>query len=232
MSYDGKKEVKLTGTVVAARFGFPHSRYVIEVKNEKGEVDRWTLMTEDPKDAEKLGFADEIRAIKKGDPITVVGWPNRFKEKEIRGHQLHYPDGKIVMMRRGNYIWNKDLRRIRKVRLGTETLPDTIKALSTSLSPEEKILAMVEEGEMVDRIAFEIINNTAKLYGFDDFEGLLFPGVGELVSCHTQREDFIEILNFDNMSEKMAEKVYGNQGFIRNYNALLSRYWETDIESC
>ncbi len=69
-------------------FAFPHSVYRIDVTNEAGETEKWVLSTEDPRDAERLGFADELRAIKVGDPITVVGWPDRHKEREIRGHQL------------------------------------------------------------------------------------------------------------------------------------------------
>ena len=102
LHYDGKIEVKITGVVTKARFGFPHSIYRIDVTGEDGSVEEWILSTEDPRDAARLGFADEIKAIKKGDTITRVGWPPGFNEREIRGHQLHYPDGRIVMMRRGN----------------------------------------------------------------------------------------------------------------------------------
>jgi len=84
LNYDGKTEIKISGVVTAARFGFPHSVYKIDVTNEDGTVEAWVLSTEDPRDAERLGFAEEIRALKPGDPITVVGWPDRFKKREIR----------------------------------------------------------------------------------------------------------------------------------------------------
>ena len=77
--YDGKTTVPVTGTVTAARYGFPHSQYAIEVTTEDGSLEKWVLMTEDPRDAQRLGFAEALKAIKVGDPITAVGWPNKIK---------------------------------------------------------------------------------------------------------------------------------------------------------
>ena len=71
--YDGKITVKITGTVTAAHYGYPHSRYALDVTNEDGTVEKWLLMTEDPKDAQELGFADELKAIAVGDTLTAVG---------------------------------------------------------------------------------------------------------------------------------------------------------------
>lgn len=230
--YNGKKEIKITGTVTNAKFGYPHSRYTLNVKNEQDEIEKWTLITEDPKDAERLGFADAIKSIKKGDEITVIGWPHRFKPREIRGHQLHYPDGSVVMMRRGNYIWTRDIRVISRLRNGEEEFDPDIKALDPSLSPTDRLLAMIKEDKIIQRIAFEIVNNTALLFGFDDVDAIDYPGVEKFMMCHTEREDFTTILNYDKMTEQQGGQIYENQGFVRRYNGLLSRYWEQDIESC
>ncbi len=105
LHYDGKKEVTISGVVTKARFGYPHSIYRIEVTAEDGSQEEWVLSTEDPRDAKRLGFDEDIRNLNPGDEITVVGWPHQYVERELRGHQLHYPDGRVVMMRTGNYIW-------------------------------------------------------------------------------------------------------------------------------
>lgn len=231
IAYNGKQEVRITGTVTHAKFGYPHSRYVIDVKNDRGETEEWVLMTEDPRDAENLGFADELRQIKRGDQITVVGWPNRFKKREIRGHQLHYPDGTVVMMRRGNYIWNSDMRRIFRLRSGRDEFPADMKVIDPSLPPEDRLIAMIEEDRMVERIAFEIASNTAYLFGFIDVDKVDYPGVDTLMMCHTERAGFTVILDYDNMTEQKGGRIY-NSGFVRRYNATLSRYWEQDVESC
>ena len=114
LHYDGKKVVTISGVVKKARFGYPHSIYRIEVTAEDGSKEEWVLSTEDPRDAKRLGFNEEIKNLKAGDEITVVGWPHQYIERELRGHQLHYPDGRVVMMRTGNYIWPKDILRLDK----------------------------------------------------------------------------------------------------------------------
>jgi hypothetical protein len=105
LNYDGKVEVTITGTVTSARFGYPHSIYRIDVSREDGSVEKWTLSTEDPRDAAQLGFADALRNLKRGDTITVVGWPDKFRPRTLRGHQLHYPDAAITSGRRTSCAW-------------------------------------------------------------------------------------------------------------------------------
>jgi uncharacterized protein (DUF2141 family) len=45
VTYDGKTTVKITGTVVKARFGFPHSRYAIDVRADDTSTDHRLLQT-------------------------------------------------------------------------------------------------------------------------------------------------------------------------------------------
>ena len=54
--YDGKTTVTISGTVTAARYGNPHSQYAIDVTNDDGEIEKWVLMTEDPRDAKRGGL--------------------------------------------------------------------------------------------------------------------------------------------------------------------------------
>ena len=167
--------------VTKARFGFPHSIYRIDVTGEDGVVEEWILSTEDPRDAKRLGFADEIKAIKKGDSITVVGWPNRFNEREIRGHQLHYPDGRIVMMRRGNYIWPKDILRLDRLVMNPENIEGQINDIDASLSDAEQLVLWLDEDDHIARAAYEVSQERPRLIGID----AEFTGVDELLTCHT-----------------------------------------------
>jgi len=173
--------------VTAARFGFPHSVYKIDVTNEDGTVEAWVLSTEDPRDAKRLGFAEEIRALKPGDPITVVGWPDRFKKREIRGHQLHYPDGRVVMMRRGNYIWPKDILRLDRFVMKPETIEGQVSDIDASLSDIEQVVLWIEEGDHIARVAYEVIQDRPRLIGVVNESDVDFAGVTELLKCHTQR---------------------------------------------
>lgn len=232
VAYDGKRTVMISGVVASARFGFPHSRYSIDVINEDGETERWLLMTEDPRDAESLGFADELRAIRVGDEITVVGWPHKVKEREIRGHELHYPDGRVVTMRRGNYIWTEDLRRIWRLRDGQVPFPDGIGPTPDGLTPAATVIGFIEEDDAVSRIAREIVDGRAMLIGIDDGNGVEFAGVDDEFDCHTERADFRLVVRIAGLDAEQRAALGEGDNYIANFNDLLSRYWEYDVESC
>lgn len=230
--YDGKRTVTLTGVITFARYGFPHSRYRIEVTGDDGSAETWTLMTEDPRDAKSLGFDDELQAMSVGDPITVVGWPNKIKPREIRGHQLHYPDGTVVMMRRGNYIWTRDLRRIWRLRDGQVSFAESMVEVPASLSDAERVAAWVGENQPVDRAAREIVEGRAALIGVDAGDGIEFAGVREPFECHTLRPDFRIELDSTELDAPQAAVIDAGADFIGRYNDLLATYWEYDIASC
>ena len=230
--YDGKRTVTLTGVVKAARFGFPHSRYRIEVTNDAGEAESWTLMTEDPRDAKALGFDDELKAIAVGDSITVVGWPNKIKAREIRGHQLHYPDGTVVMMRRGNYIWTADLRRIWRLRDRQIEFPDNMVSVPDDAEAADRVRAWIDEGQPVARVAAEIVAGRAGLIGIDDGSGPTFAGVREPFRCHTERDDFRIEIDVSALPASDADALAAGADYVREYNDLMATYWEYDIVSC
>jgi len=228
LHYDGKTEVRITGVVTKARFGYPHSIYRIDVTAEDGSVEEWILSTEDPRDAKRLGFVDEIKAIKKGDPITVVGWPHRFNKREIRGHQLIYPDGRIVMLRRGNYIWPKDILRLDRLVMNPENIDDQIKDIDSSLPDAEQLLLWIAEGDHIARAAYEVTQNRPRLIGIDDD----FAGVDDLLTCHTQRSDFTMRLTLAELSDAQRAKLKEGAEYISEYNRVLSRWWEQEKSSC
>jgi len=228
LHYDGKIEVKITGVVTKARFGFPHSIYRIDVTGEDGSVEEWILSTEDPRDAARLGFADEIKAIKKGDTITVVGWPHRFNEREIRGHQLHYPDGRVVMMRRGNYIWPKDILRLDRLVMNPENIEGQIDDIDASLSDAEQLVLWLDEGDHIARAAYEVSQERPRLIGID----AKFAGVDELLTCHTERIDFTMQLTLADLSTEQRAKLEAGAEYISEYNRVLSRWWEQERSSC
>jgi hypothetical protein len=230
--YDGKRTVELTGVVTAARFAFPHSRYLIDVVADDGSVERWTLMTEDPRDAEKLGFADALREIAVGDPITVVGWPNKIKAREIRGHQLHYPDGRVVMMRRGNYIWTTNLRRIRRLNIGLDSFPRDMIPTNMKASAAERVIEWIDAGDPAARVALEIKEDRAALIGIDSGEGFKFAGVREPFECHTKDDHFRLEIETESLSEKTRQALSYGAEYIKTYNDLLVTYWEYDVASC
>jgi hypothetical protein len=232
LNYDGKVEVTITGTVTSARFGYPHSIYRLDVENEKGEIEKWTLSTEDPRDAERLGFADALRSLKRGDTITFIGWPDKFRQRTLRGHQMIYPDGTVVMMRRGNYIWPKDILRMDRMALNPETIPPEVASTDPSLSAAEQISGWIQEDDHLTRIAREFADGRARLIGLDSGGTIEFPGVEGLLQCHTERDAFTLTVAMDRLDAMQRQTIDDGIGYITEYNRVLSRWWEQEQASC
>jgi len=232
LNYDGKVEITISGTVTSARFGYPHSIYRIDVENEAGEIEKWTLSTEDPRDAAQLGFADELRNLKKGDTITVVGWPDKFKARTLRGHQLLYPDGTVVMMRRGNYIWPRDILRMDRMALNPDTIPADIPHTDSSLPAARQVAGWIEEDDHLTRIAREFADDRSKLIGLQSGNTIGFPGVEGLLECHTEREGFTLVIPLDELNADLRSNIESGEEYITDYNRVLSRWWEQEHESC
>ncbi len=230
--YDGKQEVKISGVVKSARFGFPHSRYLIDVENREGKVERWTVMAEDPGDAREMGFDEALKRIKAGDEMTIIGWPHRYKAREIRGHQLHFADGTEVIMRTGNYIWTRDLLRIWHLRIGRIEFDPEIQIVSQEYSPANRLIAFIDEDDVTSRIAFEITQNSAQLFGLVTNGVVEFPGVEELMECHIDRDGFTTTIELGTVSDEQRQKIDAGQEYLSKFNGQLSLYWEQDIESC
>jgi hypothetical protein len=232
LNYDGKVEITITGTVTSARFGYPHSIYRLDVENEDGDIEKWTLSTEDPRDAARLGFADALRSLKRGDTITFVGWPDKFRERTLRGHQMIYPDGTVVMMRRGNYIWPKDILKMDRMALNPETIPADVPSTDPSSSPADQLAGWIEEDDHLTRIAREFADGRARLIGVESGGSVAFPGVEGLLVCHTERQTFTMTVSLDDLDARQRETIAGGTDYIAEYNRVLSRWWEQEQESC
>ena len=232
LHYDGKKEITLSGVITKARFGFPHSKYQLEVDADNGKTEDWTITTEDPRDAQRLGFAEDIRAIRPGDELTVVGWPHKFNEREIRGHQLHYPDGRIVMLRRGNYIWPKDILRLDRLYYNPSDIPAVIRNVDASQPFSRQLIIWIDEADPAARAAWESANMRPRLIGVRTDDGILFAGVDDLLACHTQRTGFTVVVDPADLSDEQRVAIDAGSGYISEFNRLLSRWWEQEHESC
>jgi len=232
LHYDGKTEVTISGVVKKARFGYPHSIYRIEVTAEDGSTQEWVLSTEDPRDAKRLGFEEEIKNLKPGDEITVVGWPHQYIERELRGHQLIFPDGRVVMMRTGNYIWPKDILRLDKFVMNPQNIPNFINDIDSSLPDAQQLALWIDEADHIARAAYEVSQDRARLIGIESGGATEYPGVDELLSCHTTRDGFTFRIAVDRLDGETATIIADNGEYIADYNGALVRWWEQERASC
>lgn len=232
LHYDGKRTVTITGIVKKARFGYPHSIYRIEVAADDGSTEEWVLSTEDPRDAKRLGFAEEIKNLKPGDEITVVGWPHQYIERELRGHQLIYPDGRVVMMRTGNYIWPKDILRLDTFVQNPQNIPQYINDVDPTLPFPNQLTLWIDEDDHVARVAYEVSQDRPRLIGLEHDGATEYPGVDQLLSCHTTRDDFTVQIALDRLDDETRTIIADHREYISEYNRVLSRWWEQERSSC
>ena len=169
---------------------------------------------------------------KRGDTITFIGWPDKYRERTLRGHQMIYPDGTVVMMRRGNYIWPRDILRMDRMALNPETIPADFPQTDPSLPAADQVIGWIEEDDHLTRIAREFADGQAKLIGLSSAEETVFPGVEGLLECHTRREDFTLTVPLDGLNQAQQEVIAAGEDYITEYNRVLSRWWEQEQESC
>jgi hypothetical protein len=98
-TYDSARLLSLSGQVVLFSIENPHSRIVIEVANQRGGRDTWTVETVPASRAAQMNHPLSTVNLKPGDQATVTGWPARDGSKRLGGHKLTLPDGREIMLR-------------------------------------------------------------------------------------------------------------------------------------
>ena len=71
--YDGAKLTTVKGTVTEYLFINPHVLISVEMKNDKGKIEKWSAEGNSPNVLSRHGWSKDL--IKPGDQITVMGNP-------------------------------------------------------------------------------------------------------------------------------------------------------------
>src|ERR1700733_9496576 len=71
-SYDTSKTVTVKGTVTEFQFSNPHVLIFVDVKDDKGNVQKWQGELTSPNHLERAGWTRT--SIKVGDAITIAGY--------------------------------------------------------------------------------------------------------------------------------------------------------------
>ena len=132
------------------------------------------------------------------------------------------------MMRRGNYIWPKDILRLDRLVMNPENIEGQINAIDSSLPDAEQLVLWLAEGDHIARAAYEVSQERPRLIGIDE----AFTGVDELLTCHTERSDFTMRLALSELSDEQRAKLSAGAEYISEYNRVLSRWWEQERSSC
>ena len=92
-NYDTDKLVTVKATVTSFQFINPHVQIFLDVKNDKGEVEKWTCEARSPAMLVRNGDWDK-NTLKPGDTITAIGFRSRNGANILRLKKIVLADGK------------------------------------------------------------------------------------------------------------------------------------------
>lgn len=95
VNYDTEKVVSVKGTVTDFQFINPHVQIFMDVKNDKGEVEKWSCEARSPIMLVRVGGWDK-NTIKPGDVITASGYRAKNGSPILRLQKIVLPDGKVM----------------------------------------------------------------------------------------------------------------------------------------
>ncbi len=94
--YDANKPMTLTGTVQDVQWNNPHVHFTLEVKNQSGKNEMWTLETAKPDYLTAHGAPKSI--FKKGERITVSAYGATKEGNVASARTITMPDGKQIQV--------------------------------------------------------------------------------------------------------------------------------------
>jgi hypothetical protein len=96
-AYDTTKVVTVKGTMTEFRFINPHVQLYFDVKNDKGEVEKWQAELTAPNKMARAGW--DKHTLKPGDTITASGYVTKSETHTMWLNKLIGPDGEDLRLR-------------------------------------------------------------------------------------------------------------------------------------
>jgi hypothetical protein len=93
-NYDTDKVASVKGTVSDFQFINPHTLITLDVKNDKGEIEKWACEMRSPSMLVRVGGWDK-NTLKSGDVITVFGYRAKNGSPVMRLQKLTLADGTV-----------------------------------------------------------------------------------------------------------------------------------------
>ena len=95
VNYDTEKVVSVKGAVTDFQFINPHVQIFMDVKNDKGEIEKWSCEARSPIMLVRVGGWDK-NTLKPGDVITATGFRARSGSPILRLQKIVLADGKVM----------------------------------------------------------------------------------------------------------------------------------------
>jgi Family of unknown function (DUF6152) len=95
-AYDTKSDVTVKGTMTEFRFFNPHVQLYFEVKNDKGEVEKWQGELTAPNKLSRAGW--DKHTLNAGDSITATGYISKNDNHTMWIRKLIGPSGEPLQL--------------------------------------------------------------------------------------------------------------------------------------
>ena len=95
--YDMENMTTVKGTVTEFQFSNPHAQILFDVKEDKGNVEKWVGETNSATALYRLGWKKDT--LKPGDQVTVVGWRSKNGTATMHLHKLMLAGHELPMER-------------------------------------------------------------------------------------------------------------------------------------
>jgi len=92
--YDRSKTIVMKGTVTKIEWMNPHTRFYIDVKDDKGRVSNWNMELGSPNGLIRAGWTR--KSLKIGDEVTVTASLAKDGSKMANARKIILADGKEV----------------------------------------------------------------------------------------------------------------------------------------
>lgn len=92
--FDAGKAIRVTGALTKIEWTNPHTYFYLEVKEENGEVVKWSCEAGSPGALSRRGF--KRGDLKLGDTIIVDGYRAKDGSRLMDARRVTLPDGRIV----------------------------------------------------------------------------------------------------------------------------------------
>ena len=96
-NYDTEHRTTLMGTVTEFEWANPHVAIHLDVKDDRGNIERWTAETAPPAMLRRVGW--DRNTIKPGDRITVSGYQLKDGSKILSVRRIVLPNGQELNQR-------------------------------------------------------------------------------------------------------------------------------------
>ena len=93
--YDSTKTTSVSGVVVEFRFVNPHAMLTLDVKDESGRVEKWTVEFAGQLNLTEVGWTKD--SLKRGEQITVTGNPTHVVSQQMAFVRIVKADGSVLL---------------------------------------------------------------------------------------------------------------------------------------